>query len=55
MAAKIDIEAINNFLKSRRNEAKNQQKIENSQSQIIIYRFKKKKRMYFDLLTFENL
>ena len=39
MAAKIDIDALKNFLKIRKNKAENRQKIKNSQSQLKIYRF----------------
>ena len=39
MAAKIDINALKMFKKSRTNEAENRQKIKNSQSQLKIYPF----------------
>ena len=53
MPAKIDIDALKSFTKSRTNETEYRQKIKNSQSQLKIYRFKKG-RVYFDLLTFEK-
>ena len=53
MRAKIDIDALKSFTKSRTNETEYRQKIKNSQSQLMIYLFKKG-RMYFDLLTFEK-
>ena len=39
MATKIGINALKIFEKSRTNEAENQQKIKNSQSQLKIYQF----------------
>ena len=39
MAAKIDIEALKIFTKSRANEAENLQKNKNSQYRLKIYRF----------------
>ena len=39
MPAKIDIDALKNFTKSRTNETEYQQKIKNSQSRLKIYRF----------------
>ena len=39
MAAKIDIDALEVFKKSRTNEAENRQKVKNSLSQLKIYRF----------------
>ena len=53
MPAKIGIDALKSFSKSRTNETEYRQKIKNSQSQLKIYRFQKG-RAYFDLLTFEK-
>ena len=53
MPAKIDIDALKSFTKSRTNETEYRQKIKNSQSKLKIYRFWKE-RMYFELLTFEK-
>ena len=53
MPAKIDIDALKSFTKSRTNEIEYRQKITNSQSQLKIYRFLKG-RLYFDLHTFEK-
>ena len=39
MPAKIDIDALKSFTKSRTNETEYRQKIKNSQSQLKIYRF----------------
>ena len=52
-ADKIDIDAPKLKKKSKTNEAENRQKIKNSQSQLKIYRFQKR-RVHFDLLTFDN-
>ena len=54
MPAKIDIDALKIFTKSRTCETEYWQKIKNSPSQVKIYRFKKR-RVYFDLLTFEKI
>ena len=53
MPAKIDVDALKIFTKSRTNETEYRQKTKNSQSQIKIYRFSKQ-RVYFDLLTYEK-
>ena len=42
MPAKIDIDALKIFTKSRTNETEYREKIKNSQSQLKIYRFQKK-------------
>ena len=53
MPAKIDIDALKSFTKSRTNETEYRQKIKNTQSQLKIYRSQKGK-VYFDLLTSET-
>ena len=52
MPAEIDIDALKMFTKSRTNETEYWQKIKNSQSQLKIYRSKKK--VCFVLVTFEK-
>ena len=53
MPAKIDVDALKIFTKSKTNETEHRQKIKNIQSQLKIYRFEKG-RVNFDLLTFEK-
>ena len=53
MPAKIDIDALKSFTKSRTNETEYRQKIKYSQTRLKIYRFYKG-RVYFDLLTYEK-
>ena len=56
MPAKIDIDALKIFTRSRTNKTEYWQKIKNSQSQLKIYRFLKGRAYrYYDLLTFEKV